>query len=160
MQPHQDGRDPREPLRFEHRAFSTDVILIQREDAVEPQVGMAALAVPVTGTELEPVMRLVMTATGQHHGQQPAPMTADDQQWPVLAAAWVLLIGHPRPDDLTGISEPVQIRGVLQSRRPLNGVDLPNGIAGRPGILVMIKHQRSLPALPDIAFMHIGFMII
>src|SRR5258708_4187245 len=109
-----------------------------------------------------PLKGVVVPTARQHQREQPAPVPPDDEQRPVLAPGRILLVGHPGPDDLPGVREPVQVRGVLQLRGLFDGMDFVNRAVRRPWLLSKIMHQRTLsgedPGLSRFTWVSFGGM--
>src|SRR4029078_10885387 len=106
---------------------------------VEAHLAGSAGAVPSAGADIHPVPAgpvllalvevVVLAGQGKRH-PPPAPAPEHDHR-PVLAAAGVLLEGHPRPHHLTGVGLPVRAGritdlvyvGLLALRKPRGRAD-------------------------------------
>ena len=102
------------------RALTADGALVQDDDPVQPDFARAALAVPVAGADVHPLPTRpgllggipVVVLAGEHQSEPRRLAAAHEQHRPVLAAAVVLLVGDPGPDDLTGVGAAVCLRRV------------------------------------------------
>src|SRR5690606_21653891 len=107
------------------RALAPHRVRGEVQDAVEADLGLATLAVPRTPPDVEPVttparLLLAVPVVVLRRRLQPQVATTvpgDHENRPVLAAPVVLVVGHPRPDQLPGIGLVVGLRGVLQRRQ-------------------------------------------
>lgn len=72
---------------------------------------------------------------GDHQAQQGAAVASDDQHGPVLAPAGIVLVHHPRPDDLAGIGSAVRL-GAYTSLRARCAVGRLLLVTGRPATVV------------------------
>lgn len=82
----------------------------------------SSLVIPTARADSNP-LRIggVALLAGDHQAQQGAAVASDDQHGPVLAPAGIVLVNHPRPDDLAGIGPAVQARRVHEFAGPLRG---------------------------------------
>ncbi len=78
-----------------------------------------------------------------HEADELVPVPADDEDGPVLAAAVVLLEGHPRPHDLAGVGPAVGPRGVLEPDGAGSGVAGPPSAAGPGTVGGVLRCRRD-----------------
>jgi hypothetical protein len=91
--------------------YGLEPVLLQHGCSAHPARtgGPAAGRARPSRSQRQPVVALVRCLAGQHQRTQRHADPADHQQRPVLAARGVVLIGHPGPDDLTGIGVAVGV---------------------------------------------------
>ena len=119
--------------------LSPDLIWIDGKQAVEPDLGRPALAVPGTGADVHPVstraclLGLVAIVVLRRQIQAPevarprALPSTNEQHRTVFALAWIILKGHPSPHHLTRIWLAIGLRGVVE-REPAGGLSTPGGL--------------------------------
>src|SRR5690606_24129966 len=115
-------RDLVEPGAGQGGALAADRPRVEPEQAVEADLALAPLGVPRAGADVEPVAAVaglagaVGVAVLRRHleGDEPGALAGQDEDRAVLALGRVVLVGHPRPHDLTRVRLVVRLGAVLE----------------------------------------------
>ena len=109
----------------EHGALAPHPVRVHPDEPVDPDLARPSTPVPGAGADVVPlparppllllVAVVVLARQGQPH--EPVAVVTDDEDRAVLALAVVLLVGHPGPDDLTGVGPTVGTRRIRRVRQ-------------------------------------------
>jgi hypothetical protein len=92
---------------LEDRPLAPDAVLVDHDQLVDLRPTRASAAVPAAGTDRHGTVALVLRR--QRNTGEAVRTGADDHDRPVLALRRVVLVGHPRPHDLTGVGIAVDV---------------------------------------------------
>lgn len=126
------------------RSFAANIAGGNNEQAVQAHLTGAALRIPCTGSDREPIaspmcflLGILAVVLGRQLGDnKPLLHSRKHDNGTIFALGWVLFIGHPRPHDLAGIRIAIGIWLVLERRESVRAniphfVPLPRGLGGR-----------------------------
>jgi len=128
----------------EHRGLTAHTRHVHAVELIDVDPRGPALRIPRTRADADVVA--VMAALGARHPHRVDAVDrvpADDEHGPVLAAPVVLLIRHPRPDDLTRVGVAVAVRRVIDEHAlDAVGVDR-NRLSPRHPTVLGLEHRRT-----------------
>src|SRR6478735_1069695 len=99
-------------LSAEGGRLATHTAVVYPKHPVDPYPRRPMLSVPCARTDRDEVRVLMRLARQLHRQQRSADLGGDHKHRPVLAAAIVLLVGHPGPDDLARIRVAIGVRRI------------------------------------------------